>query len=297
MSDVETQLRDYFDATVERVTAEDILAGRRVFETIRPVTLRRTRHPAWVAVGAFVATAVVLGGTIGLGAVLTGPTGDVGSGGIASVVREATEAASWGWLLIAAIALGIAVAGALIALRRRQGTHEEEEDTMATTIEAPPAETTGTADHNNRGLIVTIVVLAIALLALGAWAIYQQTAESETAAPAAVEELLNDYGAAWNNYDGEAFLALTTADYVHDNGRVTYDQARTANLISIDLKAMNWQLEQVGDRIVSGDGPYYTAEVNQLTSGSTQANDGISTIVVVDTDDGLKVSSHVWTGN
>jgi hypothetical protein len=168
---------------------------------------------------------------------------------------------------------------------------------MATTIEAPPAETTGTADHNNRGLIVTIVVLAIALLALGAWAIYQQTAESETAAPAAVEELLNDYGAAWNNYDGEAFLALTTADYVHDNGRVTYDQARTANLISIDLKAMNWQLEQVGDRIVSGDGPYYTAEVNQLTSGSTQANDGISTIVVVDTDDGLKVSSHVWTGN
>ena len=299
MSEIETQLRDYFDATVERVTAEDVLARQRVFETIRPVTPRRTWHPAWVAVGAFVATAVVLGGTIGLGAVLTGPTGDVGSGGIAAVVREATEAASWWWLLIAAIALVIAVAGALIALRRRQGTHEEEEDTMATTIEAPPAETTGRADHNNRGLIVTIVVLAVALLALGAWAIYQQTAESETAAPAAVGELLDDYRAAWNNFDGAASLALTTEDYVFVDGDLAYDQARTVRLITGTFEAIICQSELVGDRIVSGDGPYYTAEVNRLTtgSGSTQTGDGISTIVVVNTDDGLKVRSHLWSGS
>ena len=297
MSEIETQLRDYFDATVERVTAEDILARQRVFETIRPVTPRRTWHPAWVAVGAFVATAVVLGGTIGLGAVLTGPTGDVGSGGIAAVVREATEAASWWWLLVAAIALGLAVAGALIALRRRQGTHKEEEDTMATTIEAPPAETTGRADHNNRGLIVTIVALAIALLALGAWAIYQQTAESETAGPAAVEELLDDYTAAWDNYDGEAFLALTTESYVHDNGRTIYRQAATATLITGMLQTTKFKGEQVGDRIVTGDGPYYAAVVNQLSTYSTPSGDGISTFVIVDTDDGLKVASHIWRGS
>ena len=53
MSEIETQLRDYFDVTVERVTAEDILAGQRVFETVRPVSPRRTWHPAWAAVGAF----------------------------------------------------------------------------------------------------------------------------------------------------------------------------------------------------------------------------------------------------
>jgi hypothetical protein len=297
MSEIETQLREYFDATVERVTAEDVLAGQRVFETIRPVAPRRTWHPAWVAVGAFVGTAVLLGGTIGLGAVLTGPTGDIGSGGLAAVVREATEAASLWWLLIAAIALVIAVAGALIALRRRQGTHKEEEDTMATTIEAPPAETTGTADHNNRGLIVTIVVLAVALLALGAWAIYQQTAESETAVPAAVEELLNDYGVAWSNHDGEAFLALTTADYVHDNGGATYDQAGTANMITGTLEGLRWQAELVGDRIATGDGPYYIAEVNRLVTVDSQTGLGISTIVVINTDDGLKVRSHVWTGS
>jgi len=298
MSELDTQLRDYFDATVERVTAEDILAGQRVFETIRPVTPRRSWHPAWVAVGAFVATVAVLGGTFGLGAVLTGPTGDIGSGGVTGAVREATEAASGGWLLIAAIAAVVAIGGALIALKRRQGTHEEEEeDTMATTIEAPPAKKTGTADHNNRGLIITVVVLAVALLALGAWAIYQQTAESETAGPAAVNELLDDYGAAWDNYDGEAFLALTTADYVHDNGSTTYDQAGTATLISGTLGGMSFQAEQVGDRIVSGDGPYYTAAVDRLINGSTQTGDGISTIVVVDTPDGLKVASHTWTGS
>lgn len=297
MSELDTQLRDYFDATVERVTAEDILAGQRVFETIRPVTPRRSWHPAWVAVGAFVATVAVLGGTFGLGAVLTGPTGDIGSGGVTGAVREATEAASGGWLLIAAIAAVVAIGGALIGLKRRQGTHLEEEDTMATTIEAPPAKKTGTADHNNRGLIITVVVLAVALLALGAWAIYQQTAESETAGPAAVNELLDDYGAAWDNYDGEAFLALTTADYVHDNGSTTYDQAGTATLISGTLGGMSFQAEQVGDRIVSGDGPYYTAAVDRLINGSTQTGDGISTIVVVDTPDGLKVASHTWTGS
>lgn len=298
MSEIETQLRDYFDATVERVTAEDILAGQRVYETIRPVTARRSWHPAWVAVGAFVATAVVMGGTFGLGAILTGPTGDIGSGGITGVVGDAAEAASGGWLLIAAVAAVVAISGALIALNRRRGTHLEEEDTMATTIEAPPAEATGTAAHNNRGLIITVVVLAVALLAVGAWAIYQQTAESETAGPAAVHELLDDYTAAWDNYDAEAFFALTTESYVHNNGRTTNGQAATATMIAGMLQATEFKGEQVGDRIVSGDGPpYYVAVVNRLTTGSTPSGDGVSTFVVVDTADGLKVASHVWSGS
>lgn len=299
MPEIETQLREYFDVTVERVTAEDILAGRRVFETIRPVSPRRTWHPAWAAVGAFVATVAVLGGTFGLGAVLTGPTGDVGSGGITGVVRDATEAASAWWPLIAPVALVIAIAGALIALNRSQGTHEglKEEDAMATTIEAPPAETTGRADHNNRGLIITIVVLAIALLALGAWAIDQQTAESETAAPAAVEDLLADYYAALNNYDGEAILALTTENFVHDNGFTTYDQTGMAALVSGRLRVFEYRVERVGDPIVAGDGPYYVAEVNHLTDVSGAAEDGTSTFVVVDTPGGLKITSQIWRGS
>ena len=296
MSDIETQLRDYLDATVERVTAEDVLAGRRVYETVRPGKPTRTWRPAWVAVGTFAATVAVLGGTLVMGAVLTGPTGDLGSAGMSDVVHEATAMASDWWPLIAATALVIAVAGALIALRRRNGTHEEE-DTMATTIDAPPAETTGTADHNNRGLIITIVVLAVALLALGAWAIYQQTAESETAAPAAVEELLVDYHEAWSDYDAEAILALTTEDFVFVNGPTTNDQAETAAIVSGGyLESIGFQAEHVGDPIVTGDGPYYAAVVIHQTITSGLNQDGISTFVVVDTADGLKVKSYVYTG-
>ena len=168
---------------------------------------------------------------------------------------------------------------------------------MATTIDAPPAETTGRADHNNRGLIITIVVLAIALLALGAWAIYQQTAESETAAPAAVEELLADYYSAFNNYDGEAILALTTEGFVHDNGFRTYDQTGMAALVSGALQGVGFRVEKVGDPIVAGDGPYYVAEVNHLTDASEATEHGISTFVVVDTSDGLKIASHIWSGS
>ena len=168
---------------------------------------------------------------------------------------------------------------------------------MATTIDAPPAETTGTADHNNRGLIVTIVVLAVALLALGAWAIYQQTAESETAAPAAVQELLDDYSAAWNDYDAEAILALTTEDFVFVNGPTTNDQAETAAIVSGGyLESIGFQAEHVGDPIVTGDGPYYAAVVIHQTITSGLNQDGISTFVVVDTADGLKVKSYVYTG-
>lgn len=300
MSEIDTQLRDYFDASVERVTPEDILARQRVTEMIRPDKPQKTMHPARAAVGAFVATVVVLGGAIALGAVVKGPTDDdVGSSGLTGLVRDATNAAGGWWLPVAAI--GVAVGGGVAVIvrnRPRRGEQDqEEEDSMATTIEAPPAAETGTAQHSNRGLVVTIVVLAVALLALGAWVLYSQTTEAETAAPAEVQDLFDDYTAAWNTYDGDAFTALTTEYYVHINGGNRSSRAvMAAGIGGGTLEDLSFHVEQVGDAVVTGDGPYYVAIAYRTTSSGTEPDPGIASFIVVETDDGLKVAEHTWVG-
>lgn len=64
---------------------------------------------------------------------------------------------------------------------------------MATTIETSSAEQLGTMRRSNRRLGVTVVVLAIALVALGAWVMYDLASQPETAATADINTLYDDY--------------------------------------------------------------------------------------------------------
>jgi hypothetical protein len=185
------------------------------------------------------------------------------------------------------------------------------EDPMGTTIEASAPERVDATDGNNRWLVVTIVALAVGLVALGAWVLYDQAAEPEMAAPAAVRELMDDYHAAWNNYDGDAFLAAVTENYSFDNGITTYGRSYVSSMISGMNKASNVKLERIGDLVVIGDGAtvapwagivaYYVATVNRTdrveSGGDVVDGAGISTFVVVDTGDGLKIGEHHFVGN
>jgi NADH:ubiquinone oxidoreductase subunit 5 (subunit L)/multisubunit Na+/H+ antiporter MnhA subunit len=292
MRDVETQLREYFDAAVERVTVDDVLARRRVGEQAEPHRRRWVLRPAWAAVLAFAGTLVVLGGSLALGVAVREPGVDAGWTLIPETVGEATTTTSNWWVLIPAIALTIAVVAALIV--RNQQVRARKETAMATTIETPPAEQLKTAERHNRWLIVTVVVLAVALVALGAWVMYDLASEPETAANAEINAVFDDYAAAWQESDREAFLALTTDDYTfNSSGRTTERDVQAAAIST----SSSFAVKPVGDLVVMGDGPeYFVAVANQI---SYQGSDyvGISVYRIVETEDGLKVSEHTFVGN
>jgi hypothetical protein len=238
-------------------------------------------------------TLVVLGGSFGLGILAHRRAIDTGAGGVTEALGDANEAASGWWLFVVAIGVAVAVVGALIARNRQDMTKKEH--TMAATVEAPPAERLETAERNNRGLVMTVIELAIALVALGAWVLFDQAAEPETATPQAVQELMDDYQAAWNNYDSDAFRAVTTEEYTHTNGDFTSTRDTTAGTIAHTASNADFQVERFGDLVVTGEGPYYVAVANRLHDDEgTEA--GISTFVVVETNDGLKVAEHLVIG-
>ncbi len=293
MSEIETQLRGYFDAAVDRVTPGDILAGQRVFE--RFPQRRRAWSPAWAAIGSFLGTVVVLGGAVAFGAVLNQPNAAVSSGGVTEVIGEATKSTSGWWVLIPGIGLAIGVVGTLVV--KNQHHRIAKEDAMTATIERPTEERSDIAERkNNRRLIFTVVALAVALVALGAWVLYDQAAEPATAAPAAVQELLDDYTAAWNDFDGDTFLALVTEDYSFSDSERTSGATVMASEIRGINRVFGLEVERVGDLAAIGDGPYYVSTVVRITgssaSGNAFENIGASSWLVVDTAAGLKVAAQ-----
>jgi hypothetical protein len=142
-----------------------------------------------------------------------------------------------------------------------------------------------------RGLTMTVVLLAIALLGLGAWIIYDSVAGSDTAVTGDIETLLDDYAAAWNNYDSEAFLALVTDDYTFE-GAGEVNTADEEALGIAQLGAYDWNVTITGDRVIAGDGPTYVAlQTNQVTSTAGDM-DGISVFTIVETDGSYLISGH-----
>jgi cytochrome c-type biogenesis protein CcmH/NrfG len=67
--------------------------------------------------------------------------------------------------------------------------------------------------NRNRWLTVAVAVLLVALLALGAWLVFGTRGQSPTAAPAEIQQLMEDYIGAWNDHDADAIEALVTPDF------------------------------------------------------------------------------------
>ena len=83
------------------------------------------------------------------------------------------------------------------------------------TVTPPQVHTDAEFDREhrrNRGLIVTVIILAIVALGLGAALIYQMN--TSEALPADVEQVLDEYIGAWEAADTNAFLASVTDDYM-----------------------------------------------------------------------------------
>jgi TRAP-type mannitol/chloroaromatic compound transport system permease large subunit len=70
------------------------------------------------------------------------------------------------------------------------------------------------ARQRNRILGTVVVVLAVAILALGAWLIYGLATDTETTATAEIDQVLTDYRTAADETDLDAFRAIVTDDFV-----------------------------------------------------------------------------------
>lgn len=163
------------------------------------------------------------------------------------------------------------------------------------------SQTKGSADIGRlqgriRGLTITVVVLAVALLGLGAWMIYDYAAGSDTAVTGEIETLLDDYNAAWNAYDSEAFLALVTDNYTFE-GAGEVNTAEQEALGIAQLGGYDWNVTITGDRVIAGDGPTYVAlQPNQVTS-TVGDMEGISVFTIVETNGSYLISGHRFIGS
>lgn len=147
-----------------------------------------------------------------------------------------------------------------------------------------------------RAMTITVVVLAVALVGLGAWMVYDLATEPETAATSEVAAVLEDYTAAWNDYDGDALLSLVTDYYTFVFGSdVRTGEAQAEQLAG--LGGINWHAEEIGDVIMVGSGPrYFVAEANRLTS-DVGDGEGISSFIVVEDGDTYKIAQHTFVGS
>ena len=303
MSRVEPQLREYFDAGVERISVDDVIAQAQVQQNrLEPLRSRRNLQPAWAAVGAFAVTILGFGG-LAAGLKLTEEiTGEFGADAAEIVAADGGTLGIW---LIAAFVAALAAGGVTWLIRRptEKDTKDEENQgrvMVMETIEDTGREvgTTKETKKPSRGPTVLIVVLAVALVGLVAWMVFMMRPNSPTAAPPEIVQLMEDYTAAWNAYDADAIEGLVTSSYrIH------------SNMIDRDIEGV--RTDQMPFNEGSGwqatdDGPYYavagggntwyvSSEGGEITRGGADHSQN-SLVRVVERNGEFRVDEHFFMG-
>lgn len=154
----------------------------------------------------------------------------------------------------------------------------------------------------NRLLVGAVVVLAIALVGLGAWTVYYQIADTPDV-PAEITELVDEYVAAWEARDEAAVRGMVTADFLLTEYIYEVEGGETSlynhviddidNLVRVGF-LFEWEIEQLGDPTITGDGPWFVS-VGQKWVQNNWHQDGMSTFAIVNDGGTMKISSHYWT--
>ncbi len=310
MSRVEPQLREYFDAGVERITVEDVIAQAQVQENrLEPLRGRRSFKPAWAAVGAFAVTILGLGG-LAAGLKLTERiTLEFGADAAEIVAADGGTLGVW---LIAAFVAALAAAGATWLIRRPTEKDTKDQDdqgrvTAMETIEDTDRDvgTTKETKRYSRWPTVLIVVLAVALVGLVAWMVLMMRPNSPTAAPPEIVQLMEDYTAAWNAHDANALEGLVTADYhIYDtssaSGTIFDHGMESIRLYLMPLfDVWDWQVsspEAVYAVSNSGGITWYVSDEGSVVSrnGSDHVQNGL--LRVVEQNGEFRVAEHAFMG-
>lgn len=191
---------------------------------------------------------------------------------------------------------------------------------MTSTISPSPGEV---AEHptrsprRSRGLLITVVVLAVVAMGLGVALIAQiSKGDDGTAVPADVQAVIDEFVLASENVDLEAMQAVVTDDFrrpfyegdpagkgLMTSGGVTLPEQDVWTME--DFEAEFWEtdtavyeVERIGDPIVQGDGPWYVSVAQHWESPSLGTQfDAVYTFAVVDEDGTLKIDDAYWAGN
>ena len=171
---------------------------------------------------------------------------------------------------------------------------------MATTFDTPPVDhKLEEVNRANRWLIAAVVVLAIAVVALGAWVVNDLSASSASEVPTEIATLLDNYTGTWNDHDGDAFLGyVRDTGYVHSSYGSTYNTAETAAIVD-GWEAQGYQVDVTGESLIVGDGSTkWVVQPNRVTSDANPDGVvGFSIFSVTDSsDDGWVVTRHTYIG-
>ena len=245
MSELGTQLHDYFDDIVERVNVQDVLAQVRVRR-------RRLSRPVWAAA---TAAAVV---TVGVGSVVAAYwLLGAGPRHIRSVWHSVTStatSASWALPVLIGVVVALAVGTAGVAVLQKRGKRME-------TIErtSPPVVRTRTI---NRWLVIVLAVALVLALVAIAWLLI---APPGSAVPADVQAVLDDYRAAWQAHDGATAAAMVSTFTSYDGAYTGVALEELVNNLSEGWKATPTGPSTLIETAV-GDTVYYTiAQPQEIT--------------------------------
>lgn len=169
-----------------------------------------------------------------------------------------------------------------------------------TTITKKPDRVVAThrKEPSTRGPTAWIIVLSMLVVGMGAWIVYDYTQDTALAPPAEMDQLIDDYIAAWNDHDGEAFMETTRAGYTFNSGGVTYDRdGQLANIEGI-LPQRDWHVELLDDPLVVGDGPWYHVSFPvEITENLFDATHGVNILTLIESDGGYLVTQHTFSGS
>ena len=194
---------------------------------------------------------------------------------------------------------------------------------MTSTTQRPQRHTDEEFDREHRksnGLVITVVILAILLVGLGGWVIYDASISDTTdgaidaggtavtaVVPAEVDAAIDTYIAAWENPNGDAFLEAVTDDFII-NEYIYFEYAdgvRLQDIQSYDDREyvaqaafdpfFPWIVERGEMVSFVGEGPWYVSfpETWQVDSN---VMDGMATYMLIDVDGAVKVKNHYWVG-
>lgn len=220
MSDIKTQLRTYFDETVERVTEEDVRI-RATTDWGVPIPSPRFR-PRALAAGAigFGLATTLLGVVLVADRVFGVGMSEVGGNGGRGVVTTSEPGSAWLFIPVV-FGLGLLATG-IISARRRNGDMRERGGGIMQTIEkvepmeAPVDNEILNLKKRNRWLGWLAGILAVAVVAMGAWMIFADSGgQSLTAEQEQMLVTIDTYSEAWNSGDGEAAVAVMMPSAYH----------------------------------------------------------------------------------
>ena len=168
---------------------------------------------------------------------------------------------------------------------------------MTATVERPEKVADTSRAGGPVGLRITVMILLVLTLGMGAWIIFDYIQDSALTPSAEMSELIDDYTAAWNEYDSEAFLASTREGFTFtSNTSGTFDRDEQADAIG-DLGVYSWQVSILDDPVAVGDGPWYHVSFPvEITSTLSDVTHGVTMLTILEVDDRLLVTAHVFNG-